>query len=69
MDMYAAKVRYAASANSIKAKSCTFTTYDEKLENVEVFKYLGHLVSLDNNNIQAIWGNLKKVRKTWAQLS
>ena len=47
----------------------TFTTYGESLNQVEVFKYLGRLVSYDDVDTQAIRGNLKKCRKTWARIS
>ena len=36
---------------------------------MEVFKYLGRLLAYDNNDSQAVWGNLKKVRGVWARLS
>jgi hypothetical protein len=36
-------------------------------ERVEVFKCLGRLLAYDNNDTQAMWSNLKKARKSWAQ--
>jgi hypothetical protein len=39
------------------------------LERVEVFKYLGRLLAYDNNDAQAVRGNLKKARGVWARLS
>jgi hypothetical protein len=36
---------------------------------VEVFKYLGRLLAYDNNDAQAVRGNLKKVRAVWSRLS
>ena len=47
----------------------TFTAYGDSLHRVEVFKYLGRLVSYDDVNTQAIRWNLKKCRKTWARIS
>ena len=36
---------------------------------MEVFKYLGRLLAYNDNNSQAVRGNLKKVRGVWARLS
>jgi hypothetical protein len=47
----------------------TFTAYGEDLERVEVFKYLGRLLAYDDNDTQAMRLNLKKARKSWAQVS
>ncbi len=41
-----------------------FTAYEEDLERVEVFKYLGRLLTYDNNDSQATRSNLKKARKS-----
>ena len=38
-------------------------------ERVEVFKYLGRLLSMDDNDAQAVQTNLKKARKCWKMLS
>ena len=43
--------------------------YEDKLEKVEVFKYLGQLLSYDDNDTQAMLGNLKKAHKCWGQVS
>jgi hypothetical protein len=43
--------------------------YGDKLERVEVFKYLGWLLAYDDNDTQAMQGNLKKARKSWGQVS
>jgi hypothetical protein len=37
-----------------------FTAYGDKLERVEVFKYLGRLLAYDDNDTQAVRNNLKK---------
>ncbi len=34
-----------------------------------MLKYLGQLLAYDNNDTQAIQGNLKKARKSWGQVS
>ena len=36
---------------------------------MEVFKYLGRLLTYDNNDAQAVKGNLKKARGVWTRLS
>jgi hypothetical protein len=43
--------------------------YGKGLERVEVFKYLGCLLAYNNNNSQAVRGNLKKARGIWAWIS
>ncbi len=45
------------------------TAYGEYLERVEAFKYLGRLLAYDDNDSQAMRLNLKKARKSWAQVS
>ena len=44
------KVQWEAAARLAEAVEETFTAYGEELERVEVFKYLGQLLSWDNNN-------------------
>ncbi len=46
-----------------------FTVYGDELERVEVFKYLGWLLAYDDNDTQAMQGNLKIARKSWGQVS
>ena len=36
---------------------------------MEVFKYLGRLIAFDNNDNQAVRGNLTKARRVWARIS
>ena len=36
---------------------------------MESFKYLGRLLSYDDNDIRAIWSNQRKARKCWARIS
>ena len=38
------------------------------LERVEVFRYLGRLLSQDDDDIQAVRSQLCKARGTWAQI-
>jgi hypothetical protein len=54
---------------SQRALECTFCANGEDLERVEVFKYLGWLISFDDPNNQAMWSNLKKARGCWAWVS
>ena len=42
--------------------------YGEALELVEVFKYLGRLITFNDDDIQAVRGNLKKARRVCAQI-
>ena len=68
-DLRAQQRQHEAAATAVEAPKSTFTAYGESLHRVEVFKYLGRLVSYNNVNTQAIRGNLKKCRKTWARIS
>ena len=52
----------AAIANQ-RALEVGFTAYGEDLERVEVFKYLGRLMAMDDTDTQAIRDNLCKARK------
>ena len=36
---------------------------------MEVFKYLGRLIAFDDDDTQAVRGNLMKVRRVWARIS
>jgi len=45
-----------------------FTVHGDVLECVEVFWYLGRLLSQDDNDIQAMWSQLCKARGTWARV-
>jgi hypothetical protein len=63
------KKQHEAAEAARVALTRTFTAYVEDLERVEMFKYLGRLVSYDDNNAQAMRLNLKKACKSWAQVS
>ncbi len=62
------KQHEAADAARI-ALARTFTAYGEDLKRVEVFKYLGQLLTYNDNDSQAMRLNLKKARKSWMQVS
>jgi hypothetical protein len=42
--------------------------HGDVLEHVEVFRYLGRLLSQDDNDIQAVRSQLCKARRTWARI-
>ena len=43
--------------------------YGEELERVEMFKYLGRLMAMDDNDVPAVRSNIKKARGCWARIS
>ena len=45
-----------------------FTIQDQVLERVNVFKYLGRLLSQDDDDVQAVRAQLRKARSTWARV-
>ncbi len=59
------KVQHEAVETARVALTQLFTTYGDELERVEVFKCLGWLLAYDNNDTQAMRGNLKKAHKSW----
>ncbi len=48
------KVQHEAAETASVALTQSFTAYGDKLERVEVFKYLGWLLAYDNNDTQAM---------------
>jgi hypothetical protein len=62
------KVQHEATETTRVALAQLFTAYGDELERVEVFKYLGRLLAYDDNDTQAMRGNLKKARKSWGQV-
>jgi hypothetical protein len=68
-DGVARKVHYAAAERAHLALQQLFTVYGAELERVEVFKYLGRLLAYNDNDAQAVRGNLKKACGIWARLS
>jgi hypothetical protein len=63
------KVQHEAAETARDALTQSFTTYRDKLERVEMFKYLGWLLAYNDNDTQAMRGNLKKARKSWGRVS
>ncbi len=64
------KVQHEATETARVALAQLFTAYGDELERVEeVFKYLGWLLAYDDNDTQAMQGNLKKACKSWGQVS
>ncbi len=62
-------MQHEAAETARVALAQSFTVYGDELERVEVFKYLGRLLAYDDNDTQAMRGNLKKSRKSWGQVS
>jgi hypothetical protein len=63
------KMQHEAAETASVALAQLFTAFRDKLERVEVFKYLGRLLAYDDNNTQAMGANLRKARKSWGQVS
>ena len=62
--------QHAAVAESARALDVEFMAYGEPLERVEVIKYVGQLLSFDDdNNARAVMSNLKKARGQWSRIS
>ena len=57
------KLQHETAETARAALAHLFTAYGDELERVEVFKYLGWLLAYDDNNIQAMRGNLKKAHR------
>ena len=68
-DLCARRRQHAAAKDAQHALATQFHACGEELERVTVFKYLGRLLACDNNNTQAMRGNLTKARKCWARVS
>jgi hypothetical protein len=60
------KKQWEAAVTSALALRQQSSVHRDGLEQVEVFKYLGHLLAQDDDNIQAIRAQLWKARATWA---
>ncbi len=63
------KVQHEAAETTKIALAQLFTLYRDKLERVEVLKYLGRLLAYNDNVTQAMWGKPGKTRKSWGQAS
>ena len=66
-EMHTAKLQRKAVSDSAKALEAKFFAYGVELERVEVFKYLGRLIAYDDEDTQAVRGNLKKARRVRAR--
>jgi hypothetical protein len=62
------KRQHAAAVHSQEALEHSFTAYGEELERVEVFKYLGRLITYDDADTQAMRSNLRKASGCWARV-
>ena len=62
------KLQREAAVSSALALRCQFTIHRKVLECVHVFKYLGCLLTQDNDNMQAIRQQLRKARGVWARV-
>ena len=58
-----------ARVNAALALRRQFEADGDALERVEVFKYLGRLLSQHDDDAQAVRANLGKARKSWARVS
>ncbi len=63
------KSQHAAAARSQQALDHVFTCNGEELERVEVFKYLGRLITYNDANTQAMRLNLRKAQGCCAWIS
>jgi hypothetical protein len=45
-----------------------FTVHGDALEKVKIFKYLGKMMTQDDNGIRAMQYQLRKARGTWARI-
>ena len=61
--IHAARLQWKAVSNSAVALDAKFYAYGEELERVEVFKYLWRLIAFDDDDTQAVRGNLAKARR------
>ena len=61
--------QHAAAARSAAALRQTFTAYKEPLRQVQTFKYLGHIITYNGNNVPAARRQLRRARGVWGMLS
>jgi hypothetical protein len=62
------KLQRESAVRSALALRRQFSIHGDVLEPVEVFKYLGHLLTQDDNNAQAIRQQLQKAQGVWARV-
>ncbi len=65
----AKQVQHQAAVDSMQALKVFSLISGEELKQVEAFKYLGRLVSFDDNDRRAVNANFSKARKCWRRLS
>ena len=61
------KIQCTTITNFVQALEVRFTIYgtinNEELKQVEIFKYFEYLLPFNDNNIQAIYSNMKRAHK------
>ena len=68
--MAAQRRQHLVAAKGARALERTFTAYgDSELRRVEQFKYLGRLLSFDDNDTPVIRRNIKRARQVWGRIS
>ena len=67
--MHAARLQRKVVSDSAVVLDAKFYAFGEELEWVEVFKYLGRLIAFDDDDTEAVRGNLAKARRVWARIS
>jgi hypothetical protein len=68
--MAAQRAQHQTAAAGMRAAGLRFTAYGtDELRNVDRFKYLGRVLSYDENDVPAMRRNLKKARATWGRVS
>jgi hypothetical protein len=65
--MAAARRQHVIAAQGRTALRHTFTAYGEPLKRVNQFKYLGRIVSYNDNDTPAVRRNIKRARRVWGQ--
>jgi hypothetical protein len=66
METWHQQVQHETAAAAQLSLKRLFFVYEEELEQVEVFKYLGRLLSHDDIYTQTMRTNLAKARRCWA---
>ena len=60
--------RHAVAARCAAAMEQGFTAYHKSLLRVEIFKYLGRLISYDDTDVPATRRQLARARAVWGRL-
>jgi hypothetical protein len=69
MERWRQQVQHETAAAAQLSLEMRFFGYREELEWVKVFKYLGRLLSYDDNDTHAMRANLTKASRCWTQVS